>query len=182
MTPMARASTLVALIVMAQSYEAFVLGPRSSHYTGAGILFELEEGGHKHGEGGLQTGRWTLRFQRGQRKEKLEFAAGAPEDFYGEGDAFGILFRIMGEALGGGVKIALLPLAGVRPPAPAKCGDVLKKVALPAGVSLAGGAAVREGPGTCIFSSLNGSTVVVFGRRSLEVLYTRHAPPRPSPR
>ena len=181
---------LVAWLAMAQSPEEFVVRPGSPHEASGGIVFSLEEGGHKHGEGGLATGRWALKFERGRDKGALPFSASAPEDFYGEGYAFGALFRMMGEAPGGGVKMVLRPRTGSPPRATRHaqgCREILQhhgKLTLPAGVSLAGGASVREGAGACIFSPLDGSAVVVVGMYSLEVLYTRRtqpAPPGPSP-
>src|SRR5215831_4773545 len=100
---------LAACLAMAQAPQEFVLKPGASHEARGGIVFRLEEGGHKHGEGGLATGRWTLRFERGGERGELPFSASAPEDFYGEGYAFGTLFRMMGESPGGGVKLVLRP-------------------------------------------------------------------------
>jgi len=164
---------------MARSPEEFVVRPGSSHEASGGIVFSLDEGGHERGEGGLATGRWVLRFERGRDKGLLPFTASAPEDFYGEGYAFGALFRLVGEAPGGGVKMVLRP----RTASPSRaarhaegCREILQhqdKLALPAGVSLAGGASVREGAGACIFSPLDGSAVVVVGMYTLEVLHAR---------
>jgi hypothetical protein len=180
---------LFAWLAMAQSPEEFVVRPDSPHEASGGIVFSLDEGGHKHGEGGLTTGRWALRFERGRDKGSLPFSASAPEDFYGEGYAFGVLFRMMGEAPGGGVKMVLRPRT-TSPPRAARhaqgCREILQhqgKLALPAGVSLAGGASVREGPGACIFSPTDGSAVVVVGMYTLEVLLARkkEGPPQPGP-
>src|SRR5438128_11097028 len=81
-------SALVALVApclaMAQAAEEFVVRPGSPHEASGGIVFSLEEGGHKHGEGGVATGRWALRFERGRVKGELSFSASGPEDFYGE--------------------------------------------------------------------------------------------------
>jgi hypothetical protein len=180
---------LFAWLAMAQSPEEFVVRPDSPHEASGGIVFSLDEGGHKHGEGGLTTGRWALRFERGRDKGSLPFSASAPEDFYGEGYAFGVLFRMMGEAPGGGVKMVLRPRT-TSPPRAARhaqgCREILQhqgKLALPAGVSLAGGASVREGAGACVFSPMDGSAVVVVGMYSLEVLFARKdkGPPGPVP-
>jgi len=174
---------------MAQAPQEFVLKPGASHEARGGIVFRLEEGGHKHGEGGLATGRWTLKFERGGEHGELPFSASAPEDFYGEGYAFGTLFRLMGESPGGGVKLVLRPRTA-SPPRAARhrqgCREVLDhpdKLTLPPGMSLAGGASVREGLGTCIFSPTDGSAVVVVGMYSLEVLHSRRmqGPPAPGP-
>src|SRR5205823_14800727 len=86
---------------------------------------------------------------------------------------------MMGEAPDGGVKVVLRP----RTASPARaarhaqgCREILQhqgKLGLPAGVSLAGGASVREGAGACIFSPTDGSAVVVVGMYTLEVLLAR---------
>ena len=181
--------SFAACLAMAQSPEEFVVRPGSPHQAADGLVFSLEEGGHKHGEGGLAAGRWVLRFERGRDKGELRFSASAPEDFYGEGYAFGTLYRLMGEAPGGGINVVVRPRTG----SPARaarhaqgCRGILEhqdKLALPEGVSLAGGASVREGAGACIFSPVDGSAVVVVGLYSLEVLFARKAegPPRPGP-
>ena len=153
---------------MAQAAEEFVVRPGSPHEASGGIVFSLEEGGHKHGEGGVATGRWALRFERGRDKGEL---------------SFGALFRMMGEAPGGGVKMVLRP----RTASPSRaarhaqgCREILQhkdKLGLPAGVSLAEGASVREGAGSCIFSPLDGSAVVVVGMYSLEVLFAAKKEP-----
>ena len=60
------------------------------------------------------------------------------------------------------------------------CREILQhkdKLGLPAGVSLAEGASVREGAGSCIFSPLDGSAVVVVGMYSLEVLFAAKKEP-----
>lgn len=175
---------------MAQSPEEFVVRPGESHEASGGIVFTLAEGGHKHGEGGSATGNWTLRFERGSKKGEVVFTASAPEDFYGEGYAFGTLFRMMGEAPGGGINLVVRP----RTKSPARatrsaqgCREILghaEKLTLPEGVSLAGGASAREGPGACIFSPIDGSAVVVVGIYTLEVLHARKkaAPPGPVPK
>jgi len=174
---------------MAQSTEEFVVRPGSPHEASGGFVFSLEAGGHKHGEGGLATGNWVLRFERGRDKGLFPFTASAPEDFYGEGYAFGALFRLMGEAPGGGVKMVLRPRT-TSPPRAARhsqgCREILQhkdKLALPEGVSLAGGASVREGAGACIFSPTDSSAVVVVGMYSLEVLFAgyKQGPPQPGP-
>ena len=174
---------VAACLAMAQAAEEFVVRPGSPHEASGGIVFSLEEGGHKHGEGGVATGRWALRFERGRDKGELSFSASGPEDFYGEGYAFGALFRMMGEAPGGGVKMVLRP----RTASPSRaarhaqgCREILQhkdKLGLPAGVSLAEGASVREGAGSCIFSPLDGSAVVVVGMYSLEVLFAAKKEP-----
>jgi hypothetical protein len=181
---------LAACLAMAQIGEEFVVRPGSPHEASGGLVFSLEAGSHKHGEGGLATGHWVLRFERGREKGLLPFTASAPEDFYGEGYAFGALFRLMGEAPGGGIKMLLRP----RTATPARatrhalgCREILQhhqgKFALPEGVSLAGGASVREGTGACIFSPTDGSAVVVVGMYSLEVLFVgaKDGPPRSGP-
>ena len=178
---------LAAWLSMAQSPEEFVVRPGASHEAAGGIVFALAEGGHKHGEGGLATGAWTLRFERGRDKGELAFNASAPEDFYGEGYAFGVLFRMMGEAPGGGIKLVVRPRTSspVRAARNAQgCREILSRaanLALPEGVSLAGGASAREGPGACVFSPTDGSAVVVVGMYTLEVLHARKkdAPPGP---
>jgi hypothetical protein len=165
---------------MAQVPEEFVLRAGASHETKAGIVFSLVEGGHKHGSGGLTSGQWTLRFAKQAREGELAFAVTEPEDWYGEGHAFGVLFRLMGDAPGGGVRLVLQPVTSSRPRAPGRpddCGKLARgkavAKALPAGVSLAQGASVREGTGSCIFSPLDGSAVVVVGRYSGDVLHVR---------
>jgi hypothetical protein len=172
---------------MAQASEEFVVRPGAPHEASGGVVFSLEEGGHQ--QGGLATGHWVLRFERGRDKGLLPFTASAPEDFYGEGYAFGAMFRLMGEAPGGGVKLVFRPRTA-SPPRAARhaggCREILQhqgKLALPAGVSLAGGASVREGAGACIFSPTDGSAVVVVGMYSLEVLFTaaKEGPPQPGP-
>jgi hypothetical protein len=181
---------LAACLAMAQVGEEFVIRPGSPHEASGGLVFSLEEGGHKHGEGSLATGQWVLRFEKGREKGLLAFTASAPEDFYGEGYAFGALFRMMGQAPGGGIKIALRP----RTSSPARaarhaqgCREILQhhegKFALPEGLSLAGGASIREGTGACVFSPTDGSAVVVVGMYSLEVLFVgaKEPPPRPGP-
>lgn len=151
--------------------------PGTPHEASGGIVFSLEEGGHKHGEDASTSGRWVLRFERGRDKGALPFTASAPEDFYGEGYAFGALFRLMGEAPGGGVKLVLRPRTASPPRATRHsqgCREILQhhqNLPLPAGVSLAGGASVREGAGACIFSPIDGSAVVVVGMYSLEMLF-----------
>ena len=180
---------MAASLAMAQSPEEFILRPGAPHTAAGGTVFTLVEGGHKQGEGGLATGHWALRFERGRDKGELAFSASGPEDFYGEGYAFGALFRLMGEAEGGGIKMVLRPRTAspVRAARHAQgCREVLQhqeKLGLPEGVSLAAGASVREGPGACIFSPLDGSAVVVVGMYSLEVLYARKSegPPRTGP-
>ena len=180
---------LAACLAMAQSTEEFVLRSGAPHTVAGGIVFTLAEGGHKHGEGGLATGSWAVKFERGREKGELQLSTSAPEDFYGEGYAFGVLFRVMGEAPGGGVHLVVRP----RTASPARaarhaqgCREILDrqdKLGLPEGISLAGGASVREGPGACIFSPVDGSAVVVVGMYSLEVLYSRRneGPPRAGP-
>jgi hypothetical protein len=169
-----------------QSPDEFLLRPGAPHTASDGTVFALDAKGHKHAQGGGATGRWTLSFQRkGKKAASLQFTASAPEDFYGEAFAFDSFFRLMGEAPGGGVKIVLRP--ETKQPVQAtsqrrSCDQVLEQAhsfALPAGVSLAGGASARKGIGACIFSPTDGSAVVVVGIYSLEVLHARRvaAPP-----
>jgi hypothetical protein len=92
---------------------------------------------------------------------------------------------MMGEAPGGGIKLVVRPRTKSPPRAVRNaqgCREILghaEKLALPEGISLAGGASVREGAGACIFSPTDGSAVVVVGMFSLEVLHARKkdAPP-----
>jgi hypothetical protein len=144
---------VAACLAMAQRSEEFVVRPGSPHEASGGVVFSLGEGGHEYGEGGLANGRWVMRFERGRDKGELRFSASAPEDFYGEGYAFGALYRTMGEAPGGGVKVVVRPRTGSPPRASRHaqgCREIVQhqdKLALPEGVSLAGGASVREGAG-----------------------------------
>jgi hypothetical protein len=180
---------LAALLAMALPPEEFVVRPGAPHKTAAGIVFTLEERGHKHGEGGLTTGRWTLKFSKGVRSGKLPFSASGPEDFYGEGYAFGSLFRLMGQAEEGGLKVVLGPRTAEAPREARKAGDceeVLEHESrfapgLPEGVSLSEGVSLREGTGACVFSPDDGTAVVVVGKYSLEVLYARKQKPPPGP-
>ena len=183
---------LAALFAMTLPPEEFVVRPGAPHKTAAGIVFTLEQHGHKHGEGGLTTGRWTLRFSRGVRRGKLPFTASGPEDFYGEGYAFGSLFRLMGASGEGGLNVVLGPRTAAPPREARKAGDceeVLEHESrfapgLPEGVSLSEGVSLREGTGACVFSPDDGSAVVVVGKYSLEVLYARkqQRPPGPVPK
>ncbi len=180
---------LIAALAMTHPPEEFVLRPGVPHRTAAGIVFNLEQGGHKHGEGGLATGRWTLRFSRGKKRGKLPFATSGPEDWYGEGYAFASLFRLLGESPEGGVRIIVDPRTAA-PPRGARqardCEELLEHEdrfapGLPAGVSLKGGASAREGTGACVFSPIDGSAVVVVGKYSLELLYARKEQVGPGP-
>ena len=165
---------------MAHPTEQFVLRTGAPHQTAGGVVFTLEAGGHKHGDHGLTTGQWTLRFSRGQKKGALSFVVSGSEDRYGEGLAFDSLFQLLGEAPGGGVTVALRPdSTGGRPRDCREVLDAKSTFKLPEDISLAMGASAREGTGACIFSPLDDSAVVVVGKYSLEVLHAQRRTPRP---
>jgi hypothetical protein len=171
---------------MAQTPEEFVLRPGTPHPTQAGIVFSLEAHGHKHGSKGLTTGHWTVRYARGDEHGELPFSASAPEDFYGEGLAFGSLFRLLGESQGG-VKVALNPqTASPHQSEQAGCKEVLQHQLtfakdFPPGVSFAQGVSAKAGTGACIFSPVDDSAVVVVGAYSFEVLHARKRKAHQSP-